>query len=66
MDAQLHKMLFQGVYYLMKIVEVLNRTFRGKMGRIGEFIDIFCDFFEKNGVDKWISDQGGWDVSIKS
>jgi len=35
------------------------------MDQIGEFIDIFCDFFEKNNVDAWIANQGGWDVSIK-
>lgn len=53
------------MYFLLKLVEVSVRTSHGRMDQIGEFIDIFCDFFEKNNVDAWIANQGGWDVSIK-
>jgi len=63
-------LLFQAVHYLLELVAVLERTFsiytKENGRKVFALIDCICEFFEEAGVDKWITEDGGWDVSMES
>jgi len=58
--------VFQAVIYLVRLVEVLERTFCRLGNRQRDHLDLFNDFFEIFDINKWIEQNGGWGVSCHS
>jgi len=56
--------IFQAVSETIRLSEILERTFIKHLGLRWNIVDLLCDFFELYGIEQWIRDNDGWEVSV--